>query len=160
MKTLKTKDHFKVGKHNIGWISDTFLDQVDATFEKGLMPSYHTLTRYMTAKEIKSEINPGKCSLGDIIAFLDNAPKECKDGYGNFFYCGSLLVRVHWDCVSHYWDVFGWNPDGVVNAPRRAFSNNLPLRSLDTDTSTLASLATRIEKLEEFEEKIRKFLVI
>jgi len=139
---MKTKDHFKVGEHNIGWVSPSFLTNVPDGFSMGSVLGY-TLT-----KESGSVSDTSQCTLGDIIATLDAATPEMKDGWGNFFLCGSVLVRVLWGDDRREWDVSDWSPDGAVFAGRRVFSGNLKLAPSAPDTLTLESLAARLKKLE------------
>ena len=118
---MKTKDHFKVGELNIGWVSPSFLTNVPDGFSMGSVLGY-TLT-----KESGSVSDTSQCTLGDIIATLDAATPEMKDGWGNFFLCGSVLVHVLWDVAYQMWCVYDWDPDNDVLAGRRVFSGNLKL---------------------------------
>lgn len=107
---MKASNEFKVGKHNIGYIESRFSHQFkSSSFEKKEMPTFQKLPRSMNDAAIEFELKPGLCELGDIIAFLDNAPEECKDGYWNLFYMEPFVVSVSWDSVSQGWLVSSWD---------------------------------------------------
>src|SRR3990167_7663270 len=98
-KTFEPKEEFVVGKHSIGWLNERFtnyLDEVDKKVSSHVMPTFQKLPRDMNDATIESELKPGLCELGDVLAFLDNAPDECKDGYANLFYTPAFVVDVHW----------------------------------------------------------------
>lgn len=105
----------------------------------------------MTEILIETELKPGICEFGDIIAFLDNAPDECKDGYANLFYVASCVVRVRWYGGGREWHVGAWERDGGEwSAGNRVFSAT-DSKKLDVeplDTLTLETLNSRVEKLE------------
>lgn len=141
---MKTSEEFRVGKHQIGWISSSILSALPATFKKRTSPTYQVTSKTMSFAELP------ECELGHILSFLENPPEECKDGYGNYFKCGSLLVCVRWGGVNRGWDVGGWAPGDDVGAGRRVFSGNLKLGTSGktSDALSLESLTARVEKLE------------
>lgn len=112
-KKLSADKEFQVGKHSIGWIDSVFHERVGGKKEFSIssMPTLQKLDRDMTDAEIESELKPGICDLGDVLAFLDNAPKECKDGYSNIFYFSAFVVSVYWDSSGGGWGVDVWGRD-------------------------------------------------
>ena len=97
-KLYKAKDEFVVGRHNIGYISESFKEYFYGAddFERKDKPKSQTLSRYMTDSEIESELKPGLCELGDVLAFLENPSEGSKDVYWNLFYFPSCVVYVFW----------------------------------------------------------------
>lgn len=148
---MKASTEFKIGKHNIGYVNSTFVSYFkDASFDKQPAPTFQKLLRSMTDVEIELELSPGFCALGDIIAFLDNAPEETKDGWANLFYMEPFVVHVYWHSGSRRWGVSSWdrNDDdwydgGRVFAP--ATGSSSPVLSEASETQ---ALLPRIEKLE------------
>lgn len=155
---MKTTTEFKVGKHGIGWISDTFAKRVGISeFEKSVMPRVHTLQRNMTDAEIENEITKGQyASLGDVLAVLDSTDPVFKDGNWNLFYFPSCVVDVDWYSGDRGWHVgawdrggSGWNAGGRVLSP--ATSNRL---NFELDSSE--SLERRVEKIEKILELLKQ----
>lgn len=111
MEALK---EFKIGKHNIGYVSDSFKERFEGVgfdaYSDNRCPPFQKLPRAMNDAAIESELKPGLCSLADVLAFLDNAPEECKDGSWNLFYTPSFVVRVRWHGGG--WRVSTWERDG------------------------------------------------
>lgn len=142
-----------VGKHQIGYINERFLEHFkDVEFEAKTLPKFQKLPRYMTDAEIESELKPGFCELGDILAFLDGAPEECKDGYWNLFYIPSFVVHVHWDGTR--WNVHAWDRDGYdwsarhrVFAPATESSKPKPSTLSPSDSRPKDSLTYEISEL-------------
>lgn len=155
---LRLSKEFIVGKHQIGLIYgfDLFKDE---TFEQCPMPSWQELQRKMTDAQIETELKPGICTPGDVLAFLDNAPEECKDGKFNLFYLPSCVVYVFWFSDYRYWVVRTWYRDGNSwDAGNRVFSPATGARKLGaehSDTLTFESLAARVEALEAWKNKIQ-----
>lgn len=111
MKTFNATKEFKEGEHSIGYVSSTFEKEFkNVEFEKCSVPTFQVLPRDMTDVEIESELKPGMCELGDLQAFLENPPKESKDGSYNLFYFKSFVVDVRW--LGAYWHVYAWGRDG------------------------------------------------
>lgn len=92
----KPSEEFVEGKYGIGWVSSSFLERVgDVEFEKVEgEPKSQKLPRAMTDEEIESELKPGICGPADVLAFLENPPKESKDGNWNLFYLPSCVVKI------------------------------------------------------------------
>lgn len=150
---MKTSKHFKEGEHSIGYVSSNFLSIVPKSFEKGIVPGFKTLGRNMYDSEINSELGAEECTLGDVVAFLDNPSEVAKDGYWNIFYVAGCVVLVHWYSGRRKWYVCAWKlGDGHWHAGDRAFGRNWSLETkkepLDTlDTLTLGlSEAIRVVK--------------
>lgn len=104
---MNSTKEFVVGKHNIGYVSSDFekrFKNIEFS-EKKTVPTFQKLPRTMTDIEIEYELKPGYCELGDVIAFMDSAPKECKDGNWNLFYTPSFVVSVRWRSRVGRWSV-------------------------------------------------------
>lgn len=112
MKTFNATKEFKEGEHSIGYVSSTFEKEFkNVEFEKCSVPTFQVLPRDMTDVEIESELKPGMCELGDLQAFLENPPKESKDGSYNLFYFKSFVVFVYWYSCDSRWYVRTWDRD-------------------------------------------------
>lgn len=145
MKTLKASKEFVEGKHSIGYVSSGFMGYFGKTsFESRSMPTFQKLETRMSDFEIEEKLKPGLCELGDILAFMENAPKECKDGNWNLFYTASCVVHVHW--FGGEWfvracdrGVSAWDAGRRVFSPAnvRSGSSNSSLKSSDTLPSEL-----------------------
>lgn len=158
-KKLKASTEFKVGKHNIGWINDRFLGSFgDKTFTERPMPKFQTLPRDMTDAAIESELKPGLCELGDILAFLDNAPEEYRDNC-NLFYTPDFVVRVLWGSFRRRWYVSTWyRGDDAWGQGCRVFSqatkSSGTKSSVTLEPSAPASFEARIKALEDWREHV------
>lgn len=163
---MKTSSEFIVGKHNIGWVSSDFINRVgDVEFKEAKQPYFSTLERITTDAEIEKEITKGQfATLGDILWLLDSKEKKYRDGNWNLFYLPSCVVRVSWYAGYGLWGVGTWNRDARRwDASYRVLSPATGSKTLSPspfDTLLLGALTSRIEKLEAFEEKVRKFLII
>lgn len=151
---MKTSNEFIKGKHSIGYVSSDFEKYFGNTeFEAKTVPAYQVLPRRMNDAEIEGELKPGISELGDILAFLDSAPTECKDGNWNLFYTEAYVVLVRWDAEFGVWDVHAWGR-GVgrwcggfrVFSPVTETSKPSDLSSLET--LTLSAVLKRVESLE------------
>lgn len=143
MSKLKASTEFSIGNHSIGWINSDFKSRFgDTEFEPvSGMPTFQKLPRAMNDAEIESELKPGLCTLGDVLAFMDNPPEGTKDGYWNLFYTESFVVLVHWDSGRGEWRVItwarhddGWGSDERVFSPATVISEtkNSELGSFET----------------------------
>ncbi len=108
---IKVKEEFQVGKNNIGWINSDFTREYG---EEEIIPGKNLvgqkLSRTMTDSEIISEFKVQECTLGDILATINAAPEDMKDGYSNIFYIKghpSRVVDVYWG--DGEWFVRVWN---------------------------------------------------
>lgn len=127
---MKAKDTFKIGKHDIGFVGSFFLDKYgeEEVVEPGsvgpfsLSPTFQTFPRYMNDSEIEAELKPGKCTLGDVLAFLKNPPEGTKDGNYNVFYVGGFVVSADWRADDGYWYVGAWDRGVVWPGGSRFFS--------------------------------------
>jgi hypothetical protein len=110
MKTLKVSSEFVEGKNGIGYVSSGFEERFgDREFtEVKKAPTFKKLPRAMTDAEIEGELKLGICSLGDVLAFLKNPPKESKDGYWNLFYFADCVVHVSWGSLYRLWSIDAW----------------------------------------------------
>lgn len=153
---MKASKEFKVGKHSIGYISSAITDLAKdhKDLESVQVPKYHTLTRRMTDAEIETDLKPGLSSLDELLAFLDNAPKECKDGKWNLFYFPSVVVSVYWNRGTGKWRVLAWSRgDDYWREGGRVFSPATDRPSefspSSTGTLTLESLDLRLKAIEK-----------
>lgn len=139
---MNSSTEFVKGKHGIGWVSSDFANRFkDVFFEERPMPTFQKLPRAMSDATIESELKPGLCELGDVLAFLENAPEECKDGNWNLFYFSAFVVNVYWFAGIGEWFVSTWyRDDDEWFADDRVFSP-ATVRS-DAKTSDLGSSDT------------------
>lgn len=135
---MKVSQEFVVGSHKIGYVSSEFKKAFEEKeFDEKKVPSFQTLGRYMTDAQIEFELKPGLCELGDVLAFIDNAPEECKDGNWNLFYTSAFVVVVGWGGGG--WGVGAWGRGGGGRgAGGRVFSPATV--SSDSNVSSLESL--------------------
>lgn len=152
---MKFNEEFQVGNHQIGWLSSNFTDAFkESDIVSVMMPTFQKLGRPMSDYAIESELKPGICTTGDVLAFLDGAPQECKDGWANLFYFPSFVVRVHWYAGSGEWGVDAWGRVGLDwYSGGRVFSSATDKRSVAepsaSDVLTLESLHLRLSKIEK-----------
>ncbi len=117
MSNLKASSEFKVGSHSIGWVDSDFTREF-GSFDfvpVASVGTFQTLPRYMTDSEITSELKPGTCTLGDVLAFLQNPPEGTKDGNWNIFYVRenpSFVVCVFWFEFRRVWRVSAYARGG------------------------------------------------
>lgn len=149
---MKTSEGFVVGKHGIGYVSSSFISRIgDTEFEPvSAPPRAITLPRDMNDAVIESELKPGICTLGDVLAVMDSSDKAFKDGYANIFYLPSCVVLVYW--YGGEWSVDDWGrDDSAWSAGGRVFSpasgRSSTVSSGPTDLS-LESLDARLKKIE------------
>lgn len=110
---MKVSTEFKIGNHDIGYIDSTFEKEFGKiSFEERPTPKFQKLPRAMNDAAIESELKPGMCELGDILAFLKDTPEECKDGWVNLFYTPAFVVRVRWGAYGRGWSVSAWYRGG------------------------------------------------
>lgn len=129
---MKTKEEFIIGKHNIGWVDSDLFSRAPEEFSKVEgTPKFQKLTRSMNDAEIENELKPGLCTLGDVLAFLENPSEETKDGYWNLFYLETCVVGVFWSGSD--WYVYTWRRDGRTwHRGIRVFSPATGLSALET----------------------------
>ena len=123
MKKVSTE--FKVGKNGIGYLWGNFEEKFKGqTFkEVAVPPRAITLPRDMTDAQIESELKPGYCTLGDVLAVLKSDDPKYKDGYANLFYFKDTVVSVDWYAGHGGWVVGAWGRDGIRwYAGHRVFS--------------------------------------
>lgn len=154
MPKLKASEEFVVGKHKIGYVSNDFKKYVESIeFEQGDKPTFQKLGKNMSDAQIESELKPGICTLSDVLAFTENAPEECKDGYFNLFYFEAFVVSVRWRSVDSEWRVGAWRRDGSggwsggsrVFSPATAPSAPMVSEPLALEHSVLRITVTAIE---------------
>lgn len=154
---MKSTEEFVVGKHGIGWVDSDFKKRFPdvefparhmPTFQ---MPTFQKLGKRMNDAAIESELKPGLCELGDVIAFMDNAQEECKDdGWANLFYTSDFVVHVYWDVGYGGWYVGAWQRDDIDwCVGRRVFSpatDSIPLVPVVLEHSGILTLVSEIEE--------------
>ena|SRR3990167_1719147 len=160
VKGVKASEVFKVGTHGIGYVWSSFLEEFGNDMVlPGSALSFQKLPRSMKDSEIISELGVKDCTLGDVIATIDAATPDMKDGYLNIFYIKghSRVVLVFWHAGE--WYVGGWDRgDASWGEGRRVFSpatGALSSSPKSSDPLTLEILAARIEKIEK-KLKIKK----
>ncbi len=151
-KTFKASEEFVVGKHGIGYVYSDFLSNFSSVqFKEKSMPTFQKLPHSMNDAEIENELKPGLCELGDVIAFMDNTPKECKDGNWNLFYTASHVVHVRWG--GDAWHVRAWaRDDSPWSADYRVFSPATSSETLNTGPSESLSLDTLEKRIKILED--------
>lgn len=154
---MKASEEFVVGKHGIGWVDYDFKSRYGSeSFEPvATLGTYQTLPRYMSDKAIESELKPGICTLGDVLALLEGAPQESKDGNWNIFYVGAFVVGVRWIDVA--WYVGTWHRgDSVWYAGVRVFSPATGAQDLVAGPSDSLTLEARVRALEEWQQRVQQ----
>jgi len=151
---MQASKEFVVGKHGIGFVSPDFRSKFGGTeFERAKStPAFQTLSTDMNDAAIERDLKPGYCTLGDVLAFIEAAPAQAKDGYANLFYTPSCVVGVFWS--GDGWRVYAWERVGYAwYAGSRVFSPAADQSStLNTGPSgalTLDALAERVSLLEQ-----------
>lgn len=116
MKKFKVSEEFAKGKNNIGYVSDDFLREYgNEEFELGSMLKFDKLKRDMKDSEIIKEFTVEECTLGNVLALIQNRLEVTMDGYANIFYIKghpSRVVRVYWG--GGEWVVDVWYRDGLT----------------------------------------------
>lgn len=112
----KASDVFKVGENKIGWVDSDFTREYgnDEMPEFGAVISFQKLTKSMKDSEIIKELGIQECTLGDVLATMNSATDDMKDGYANIFYVKghpSLVVVVYWRSDVREWSVLDWGRD-------------------------------------------------
>lgn len=148
---MKFSNEFKVGEHGIGYVSNDFTKRfAEQNFEESAVPPRAiTLPRHMTDTQIESELKPGYCTLGDVLAVIESGEEKYKDGNWNLFYFEACVVGVYWRSFDGGWVVSAWDRDGHGwSAGNRVFSPAAGLISSITSDLTLESLDARVRKIE------------
>ena len=120
----KASDVFKVGINNIGWVDSDFTKEFgNVEITEGRILPFQKLRRIIYDSEIISELKVQECTLGDVLATMQNATEDMKDGYSNIFYISghpSHVVRVGWRDSG--WRVGTWPRGHYWSAGLRVFS--------------------------------------
>ncbi len=156
----KASEEFAVGKHGIGYVSSDFKEKFSSVeFAERAMPTFQKLGKNMKDAAIESELKPGICELGDVLAFIDNAPQECKDGYSNIFYFPACVVSVRWSADFAGWYVLTWyRGDGAWSAGSRVFSPATGRSVPCTHNCCSCALALELSELKEWKKRVEKVL--
>lgn len=156
----KASEEFAVGKHAIRYVSSDFKSKFGSMeFEERNMPTFQKLGRNMNDSTIESDLKPGMCELGDVLAFIDNAPQECKDGYSNLFYFPACVVRVYWNADGAEWSVGTWDRGGHGwSAGSRVFSPATGRSNTCTNHCCSCALALELSELKEWKKRVEKVL--
>lgn len=157
---MKVSEEFVVGKNNIGWVDSDFKNEYkDEEFEMGTVMKSTKLTKSMNDAEIIKEFGVEECTLGDVLATLNAATDDMKDGFSNLFYIkghSSHVVSVYWD--GGRWDVSAWSRgDDAWDEGGRVFSPaTFVAKPLSTSTSDSLNLDLAIKLLKDNGYKISK----
>lgn len=142
---MNSDKEFVVGQHGIGWIDSDFKKRFgNVEFSERSTPTFQKLGKSMSDKQIERDLKPGLCELGDVVAFMDNAPEECKDGWSNIFYTEKFVVSVYcygtygpWGVCTWPRDSYGWGAGPRVFSPATS-AVSLGPKSLEySDSSSL-----------------------
>lgn len=130
---LKASEEFVVGKHGIGYVWESFTNEFKGqTFTPNSLGKFQKLGKYFShADEIEKELNPGKCTLGDVYALLQNPPEGTKDGWANLFLVGDKVVSVFWSVSSVGWSLHVWARGENWGDEGRVFSPGLGSQTLE-----------------------------
>lgn len=138
----KASEEFIKGKNNIGYVDSSFtIEFGNDELGEGKVLTSQKLTRTMTDFEILSELKIQECTVADILATMNAASEDMKDGYSNLFYMKdhpSRVVRVRWH--GGEWDVDAWGREDVWDSGGRVFSLatfGAIVSDLDSDSVTL-----------------------
>lgn len=147
---LLASEEIKVGKYDIGFVSSDFVERFGSQkFASRTLGSFQRLPRAMSDAEIESELKPGLCELGDVLAFLKNPPEGTKDGNWNLFYTPAFVVYVRWYSGSSFWSVSTWPRDDIRwRGGGRVFSPATDSSSAlnSSDTLTLSAAIKMVKK--------------
>lgn len=110
----KTSEEFAQRKNNIVYVSSSFTEEFgEDEILPGTVLKFTKLGKRMADSEILKEFNIQECTLGDVLATLNAAKEDMKDGYSNIFY-----IKGHSRVVHVHWSGGGWGVDvwfrGVV----------------------------------------------
>lgn len=157
---MKVSEEFVVGKNNIGWVDSDFKNEYkDEEFEMGTVMKSTKLTKSMNDAEIIKEFGVEECTLGDVLATLNAATDDMKDGFSNLFYIkghSSHVVRVYW--YGGRWRVRAWDRRDISwYGGERVFSPaTFVAKPLSTSTSDSLNLDLAIKLLKDNGYKISK----
>lgn len=162
-KKLITSKEITVGRLSVGYVSSDFKKYFgDISFEPKVTPTFQKLHRAMTDTEIEREFKLSFCELGDVFAFLQNPPEECKDGYANLFYFPSCVVDVDWRRFYGEWRVYAWERgDRQWGAGSRVFSpatSSSITRDLALEPSETLNLEKAIEIVKNAGYQVAKII--
>lgn len=141
MPNLKASEEFVLGKHSIGYVDSQFTEFCkDIQFDSRTTPTFQKLERSMNDASIESELKPGLCTLGDVLAFIENPQDGTKDGWSNLFYFQAFVVLVGWGSWHGRWGVDAYRRDGIewhdgvrVFSPATDISGTLGTSTLSLD---------------------------
>lgn len=119
----KAKHVFAKGVNNIGHVDSDFTKEYgEEEVNPGRVLVGKKLERFMTDREIISEFKVEEVTIGDVLATMNAAPDDIKDGYSNIFYVKghSRVVDVYWR--DGEWHVRAWYRERGWLAGGRVFS--------------------------------------
>lgn len=140
----KVNEVFIKDSHNIGWVDSDFTKEYgdEILKDQSQVLTFHKLTKSMNDSEIIKEFSIQECTLADVLATMNQATDDMKDGYANIFYIKghpSHVVSVRWS--DDEWCVFTWRRGGRTwSAGGRVFSPATEAKrigALDSETLTL-----------------------
>lgn len=144
---IKAKEVFKVGENKIGWVDSDFKKEYgDEEVSEGKVLTGQKLGKNMTCAEMIKEFDVQECTLGDVLATIQNATEDMKDGWSNLFFIKdhpSRVVVVTWSSGYGGWGVRDWSRGD------RAWLEDNRVFSPATGSSNSSSLNSESLKLEE-----------
>lgn len=161
---MKTSKFFKVGKNNIGYVSDKFQELFgDTEFEipKKLELQHKVLEKPMLDKEILEKWRPQESNLGELAWAIENSANLLKNSYANIFYISDKnntlwAVDAYWDPDYGGWSVNVYSVASLVewDAGHRVLSQVFS----ELGSSDSGDLEKRVRTMEEDMKKIRKII--
>lgn len=160
LKQLSVDKEFVVGKNNIGWVDSDFKSEFKGqNFSPKNLGQYQKLGKYFSnADEIEKGLNPGKCELGDVYAFLQNPPEGTKDGWSNLFLVGNKVLSVYWFSERGGWSVRCWLRGDGWDVGYRVFSPETGARKLISQPSGSLTLEFAIEMVKKEGYQVSKIM--
>ncbi len=136
---MRAEDEFVIDRHNIGWCDPYFIQTTGGgEIEKRPVPVSRKLLRPMSAAEIERELQPGLCTLSDVLAFLDGAPQKTERGTlefphsdWNLFLLTGCVVGAFWSTTYRYWYVNAWSCNSFRSAAGESLCSPAPSTSCD-----------------------------
>lgn len=157
---MKTSDEFKVGKYNIGYISDDFKNYTkDLSLIEKPLGTLQKLPKTMTSDEMVSDLGVGISDLGDVLAFLKNPSEGTKDGNWNLFIFDTFVVGLFWGSYYGGWHVDAFSREGEWGGSYQVFSP-ATVPSVPCTLCPSCSQNSRITALENWKKEVEKIIKV